>query len=439
MELAAIYLANAAKHGALESDFPFLIDRLNRGSDSLMTVLVEKPYHFVPPHRGNLWPSFIQRFRLVDWYLRKHDGVVSHECRNLDRFRESISSGNAILLAPNHCRYADPLALGWPAREAGTHVHAIASWHLFAKSWLDAFSIQKMGGFSLFREGPDRQSLETAIDILTHARRPLIIFPEGTTNRTNDVLQPLLDGVAFIARTAAKRRKKECDGQVVVHPVGIKYLFKGNIHDWGGNAASDLERRLGWRPRHGVDLVERIKSLAEALLATRETLYLGSGQTGPLADRRNQLVEHLLSSAEARFDLGAESSSNPLSRVRRLRSIISPMLQESSTRQRKEELYHLVDGIEFAQQLYSYPDRYLLTTPVTDTQILETLERMQEGFIGKSTNPNPLHAVIEFGTAIAVNPDKTPKGEGDPLMLQIESQLREMIGRLAREANVISS
>ncbi len=89
------------------------------------------------------------------------------------------------------------------AREAKTHVHAIASWHLFAKSWFDAFAIQKMGGFSLFREGTDRQSLETAIGVLAEATRPLILFPEGATNRTNDVLQPLLDGVAFIARTAA--------------------------------------------------------------------------------------------------------------------------------------------------------------------------------------------------------------------------------------------
>jgi 1-acyl-sn-glycerol-3-phosphate acyltransferase len=99
-----------------------------------MTVVVEKPYEFVPPHRGDLWPTMIQRLRLVDWYLKRHDGVVSYECRNLDRFRESIDAGHSILLAPNHCRYADPLVLGWPARQVNTHVHAIASWHLFAKS-----------------------------------------------------------------------------------------------------------------------------------------------------------------------------------------------------------------------------------------------------------------------------------------------------------------
>ncbi len=402
-----------------------------------MTVVVDKPYVFVPPHRGNFWPSFIQRFRLVDWYLRQHDGVVSHECRHLDRFVASLAAGDSILLAPNHCRYADPLILGWPARESNTHVHVIASWHLFAKSWLDGFAIQKMGGFSLFREGADRQSLETAIDILARAKRPLIIFPEGTTNRTNDVLQPLLDGVAFIARTAAKRRAKENGGQVVVHPIGIKYLFKGNIEQWGNASATELELRLGWRPRTEVPLLNRIESLAEALLATRETLYLGRAQSGGLAERRNRLIEHLLATSESRFQLADESGANPLGRVRRLRSALSPLLLSTKDVREKDRLLHSLDGIELAQELYSYPDRYLLTSPVTDTQILETLERMQEGFIGKPRFPAPLHAVIEIGESILVNVERPPRGVADPLMQSIEVQLREMLGRLALEANII--
>ncbi len=402
-----------------------------------MTVVVDKPYCFVPPHRGNGWPSFIQTFRLTDWYLRRHDGVVSHECRHLDRLQQSLAAGDSILLAPNHCRYADPLVLGWPAREAGTHVYAIASWHLFAKSWFDSFSIQKMGGFSLFREGTDRQSLETAIDILTTAERPLILFPEGTTNRTNDVLQPLLDGVAFIARTAAKRRAKANGGSVVVHPVGIKYLFKGDIQTWGNAAVTKLEQRLGWRARTATPLLVRIESLAEALLATRETLYLGRAQTGLLADRRNRLISQLLEYAEARFSLAPDTTLGPLGRVRRLRTAVSPLIVQAENQSTKDELCHLLDGIELAQQLYSYPDRYLLNSPVTDTQVLETIERMQDDFMGKPDNPSPLHAVIEIGEPFTVSTDRPPRGEPDPLMVSIESSLREMIERLALEANQI--
>jgi 1-acyl-sn-glycerol-3-phosphate acyltransferase len=402
-----------------------------------MSVIVEKPYQFVPPHRGNLWPTLIQATRLVDYYLARHDGVVEHECRHVDRLRESIRRGDAILLTPNHCRYADPLVLGTPFRELRTHVYAMASWHLFAHSRLQAFAIQKMGGFSIYREGTDRQSLETAVEILTTAERPLVLFPEGTTNRTNDVLQPLLDGVAFIARTAAKRRAKQHAHRVVVHPIAIKYLFLGDVQEWGDRAASKLEQRLGWRATHDLPLLARIERLAEAMLSIAEVRYLGATSNQPLSQRRDALVQHLLGTAEQEHALPVDPLLGPLGRVRRLRSTLAAALSRAPDQAHKEKLYHQIDTVELSQQLYSYPDRYLFRYPTTDTQILETLERMQEGLIGKSDHPGPLKAVIEFGEAIEVSPDKPPRGETDPLMVAIETQLSEALERLALEANLV--
>ncbi len=402
-----------------------------------MTVVVEKPYQFVPPIRGDLWPTLIQTFRLVDLYLAKHDGVVSHECRHVERFQRSIDAGDSIILAPNHCRYSDPLVLAWPARLTRTHLFAMASWHLFAKSRFDAFAIQKMGGFSIFREGTDRQALDTAIDILTHRTRPLVLFPEGTTNRTNDVLQPLLDGIAFIARTSARRRAKKDDGRVVIHPVGIKYLFKGDIRQWAAGVVEKLEDRLGWRSRGGKPLLDRIHRLAEAMLSIREIEHMGEVGSGPLAHRRDLLAQRLLEHAEGRLNLASDLSLGTLGRVRRLRSAILPVLRAASDPRDKQEWYHTLDGIELAQKLFSYPDRYLLNSPVTDTQILETLERMQEGLLGKSVNPRPLHVVIEFDQAIEVSTDRPPRDGPDPLMQQLEQSLRGLLDRLSREANVI--
>jgi 1-acyl-sn-glycerol-3-phosphate acyltransferase len=402
-----------------------------------MTVIVEKPYRFVPPHRGNWWPSFIQRFRLVDFYLARHDGVVDYECRHLDRLKQSIDHGDSILLTPNHCRYADPLVLGWPARQLGVHVFAMASWHLFAKSRFDAFAIHKMGGFSIFREGTDRQSLETAIDILVDAVRPLILFPEGTTNRTNDVLQPLLDGVAFIARTAAKRRAKQTGGRVVVHPVAIKYLFMGDIWQWGDTAVSRLELAIGWRPMNDQPLVERIRRLAEAMMSIHEVRYFGKTNDLPLPMRRDALVQHLLCRAESDYGLAADPNLGPLGRVRRLRSTLTTELMQCQDAARRQKLYHVIDGIELSQQLYSYPDRYLFQHPITDTQILETVERLQEGLLGKPDHPGPLKAVIKFGHAIEVPSDRAPRGETDPLMMSIQTQLTTMLDALSLEANLI--
>ncbi len=403
-----------------------------------MSVIVEKPYVFIPPKPGDFWPSFIQRFHIYDFYLRHKEGVVSYECRHIDRLRDSIKRGDGILLAPNHCRYADPLVLGWLSREAGRHVFAMASWHLFNKSRLDRFAIPRMGGFSIFREGLDRQSLETAITALTEAKRPLVVFPEGTTNRINDALQPLLDGVLFMARTAARRRAKQPQGgQVVIHPVGIKYLFRGDIQEWGDRALQILEKRLSWHVPTSMGLLERLSRVSEGLLALKEIQYLGRSQGGDIVERRNSLIEHLLAPLEQIY-LGtvAVEKERVLNRVRACRSkICGLLLNESTTPQQRQLLRQHGRDIELAQQLHSYPANYLAGESVTDTRVLETLERMHEDFMGKAILPKPLHAVIEVDESLPVTDERVPRGESDPLLNQLTIRLTAMLQRLSLEAN----
>lgn len=402
-----------------------------------MSVLIEKPYRFVPPHHGTGWPAMIQRLRLVDLYLRKKEGVVQWQCRHLDRLRDSVQRGHGVLLAPNHCRYADPLVLGWPARELNIHLHAMASWHLFNTGWFDAFAIRKMGAFSVWREGLDRQSIETAIAILADAKRPLIIFPEGTTNRTNDALQPLLDGVTFIARAAARRRQKHDGGSVVIHPVAIKYLFLGDIHRWADAALAKLEQRLGWKSPTDVPLLERLDRVGKAMLTIKEIECFARAGSGSMSERRDALIEHLLQPVERQYS-GTDASLPVLHRVRALRSrllpdVLDPALDATARELRRRQ----IADVDLAQHLACYVTGYLSNPPVTDTRLLETLQRMQENFLGTVDSAWPLKAVIEFGEAIAVPVDRAPRGVTDPLLEQIQQQLQTMLGRLAWEANLL--
>ena len=400
-----------------------------------MTVVFDRPYRFIPPHRGNLWPTFIQTFRLVDRYLKRKEGVVDYECRNLEHFSKSLDRGDGILLAPNHCRYADPLVLGWPAREVKTHVYAMASWHLFNEGAFDSFAIQKMGGFSINREGTDRQSLETAIDILARAERPLILFPEGTTNRTNDVLKPLLDGVAFIARSAARRRKKSSSGRVVIIPVGMKYLcVADDVSGWVQEQLTSLEQRLGWSQPYDRTLLQRTVRLAEALLALKEVEYLGHSETGSLPERRDNLIQHLLERVEQRLNLspGDESIRG---RVRSIRTeAVKRFFSDDSGEAEHVRLPSDVAAADLAQDLLSYPDCYLLPGEVTDTRIVETIQRMQETMLGKADSSVLLKAVIEFDEPIEVPSGRAPRGETDPLMTELRERLTGMLTRLSGEA-----
>src|SRR5436190_4758577 len=211
---------------------------------AMQKIIVEKPYQFLPTYRGMFWPAFFRGVRIHDYYLRKNEGVVAHEVRHIERLRASLAAGHAVLVTPNHPRTADPLAMGWLGVDAPCHFHVMASWHLFQKSRLYGWAIRAMGGFSVNREGVDRQAIRTAIELLAEAKRPLIIFPEGATSRTADHLHALLDGVAFVARAAAKKREKlSPPGKVVVQPVAVKYFFGGDIRSVCDDVLTGIEHR----------------------------------------------------------------------------------------------------------------------------------------------------------------------------------------------------
>jgi 1-acyl-sn-glycerol-3-phosphate acyltransferase len=399
----------------------------------MQSIIVEKPYRFVPPNRGDFWPAFIQYFHHLDPHLRKVDGVVSHEIRHVERLTASIAAGHGIMLTPNHPRTADPLVIGYLARAARCHVFAMASWHLFNQGRFMAWAIRAMGGFSINREGVDRQAINTAIDILDDAKRPLVLFPEGGSTRTNDRLHALLDGVAFIARAGAKKRQKRDGGQVVIHPVAIKYLYQGNLMRAADGVLSDIEQRLSWRPRPQQTLMNRVTKVGLALLSLKEMEYFGEPQRGRLAERLKNLIDRVLGPLEQEW-LGSSQKGGVIPRVKALRMKIMPeMVAGKLPPQERERRWEHLHSLYLAQQLSCYPPDYLTSRPSID-RLLETIERFEEDLTDKARVHGHLKVVIEVDEAVVVSPERDRKAPIDPLMVEIELRLNAIIARLAEES-----
>ena len=399
----------------------------------MQSIIVEKPYKFIPPVRGEFWPSFIQYFDLYSRHLRKKEGVYEYEVRHAERLRASLDAGHSILLTPNHPRTADALAVGYLARAARCNLFAMASWHLFNQSQFMAWAIRRMGAFSLNREGIDRQAINMAIELLDEAKRPLVLFPEGGSTRTNDRLHALLDGVSFIARAAAKKRQKRDGGAVVVHPVAFKYLFQGDLVRAADGVLSDIERRLSWRPRPRQTLMDRISKVGIALLALKELEYFGAPQEGRLGERLQKLIDRLLGPLEREW-LGSEQSGGVIPRVKSLRMKIMPdMIGGQITADERERRWDQLHDIYLAQQISCYPPDYLTSRPSID-RLLETIERFEEDLDGKARIHGHLKVVIEVGEAIAVSPERDRKAPIDPLMGEIEASLNRMLARLSEES-----
>jgi hypothetical protein len=402
----------------------------------MQPIIIEKPYEFIPPYRGTFWPWVFRTLRVHDHYLRKTEGVVEHEIRHIERLRESVAAGHAILLTPNHPRTADPLAMGWLAVETPCHFYVMASWHLFHKSALYSWAIQAMGGFSVNREGVDRQAINMAIELLAEGRRPLIIFPEGATSRTADHLQALLDGVAFIARAAAKKRSKQSPpGKVVVHPVAVKYFFGGDIRQAADDVLSDIEHRLTWQPQRHLLLLDRIIKVGSALLSLKEIEYLNQPQAGDIGERLARLIDRLLGPIEEQW-VGMVQIGAVVPRVRNLRARILPEMVagELAAGQRASRWRQLAD-IYLAQQLAAYPPAYL-THPSID-RVLEIIEKFEEDITDKARLHGHLRVVLEVGEPIEVSPERQRGVSVDPLMVEIQRALQGMVDKLAAESAVL--
>ncbi|MGD0540537.1 MAG: 1-acyl-sn-glycerol-3-phosphate acyltransferase, partial [Tepidisphaeraceae bacterium] len=193
----------------------------------MQNIVIDKPYVPVPPYRGRIWPKLLTLY--LPRLLRKKYGIMRVDCVHAERLAESIAAGHGVLLTPNHCRDEDPFVLGPLSRAVHSPFFIMASWHLFMQDRFHAFLLRRGGGFSIYREGIDRAAVNTAVEILENARRPLVIFPEGIVSRANDRLNDLMEGTALIARSAAKKRAKlQPPKKVVVHPLAIRYRFQGD-------------------------------------------------------------------------------------------------------------------------------------------------------------------------------------------------------------------
>lgn len=390
----------------------------------MTSVVSDKPYVPVPPYHGTLWPRAMYLY--VPRYLRRRFGVQRVEIVGAEKLSQSIADGHGILITPNHCRDEDPFVLSLLAVKVRRPFFVVASAHLFMDSKVQSLLLRRAGAFSIYREGMDKQAVQSSIEILETAERPLVIFPEGHISRTNDRLTPMLEGTALIARQAAKKRAKE-NKKVVIHPVATRYSFPFDVAPAAAKMLDEIEARLTWRPSRDLPLHERFKKVGAGLLALKELQYLGRTQDGTIGERIPQLIDALLKPMETEW-VNGNGDGHPVARVKRLRSAILPdMIKGDLSETEKARRWRLLEDAALAQQLYHYPPDYV-TENAPAARIIETIERFEEDLTDKVTVHGPVEAKITVGDAIEVSTSREARGESDPLMTAIDAQVRTMLG-----------
>lgn len=115
-------------------------------------------------------------------------------------FRPKINSkyeipyGEAIIFAGNHKSYMDPLLLIISTKDV---VHFLAKKELF-KGLLKKFFLS-VGCIPVNRKTKDKNATEMAVNVLKN-NAIIGIFPEGTRNRSGDILMPFKYGAVSMAQ-----------------------------------------------------------------------------------------------------------------------------------------------------------------------------------------------------------------------------------------------
>jgi len=394
----------------------------------MQNIIIDQPYQFVPPSRGNFWPNLLKP--LLPAYLSRVHGVESVELIGVERLCQSVDAGHGIMLTPNHCRPPDPMVAAHLGYAVGRPIHVMASWHLFKQSVFQSWFLPKAGAFSVYREGMDREALKCAVQILVEARRPLVLFPEGVISRTNDHVNHLMDGTVFIARNAAKQRAADGgSGKVVIHPVAIRYFFEGNLETTLTCALEKIEHRLSWRPQSQLGLMDRIVKVGEALLTLKEIECFGVPKSGELQQRLTGLINHLLVPLEVEW-LRGKRDGNVVTRVKNLRAALLPeMVSGDLDEAERARRWRQLADIYLAQQLFFYPPGYFAPQP-TPERLLETVERFEEDLTDQAPLHRPIRAVLEVGEAIEVSPTRERGVEVDSTMASIRTELETMLAGL---------
>jgi 1-acyl-sn-glycerol-3-phosphate acyltransferase len=386
----------------------------------MQNIVIDKPYAFIGPKFSCFWLWVVRK--MTPKQLKNDYGVITHECRGVEKLKASLAAGHGIMLVSNHSRPCDPLVMDYLAQAMDRPIHTIASWHLFMQGKIQRFLLPRIGCMSVYREGMDRESLKCATKVVADAEYPLVIFTEGIVTRGNDRLLNFMEGPSFLARAAMKQRP---EGKVVIHPIFIRYFFEGDLRKTVTPVVEDIENRLSWQHQTQLSLKDRITKVGHALLGLKEIEHLGRIGEGNVPERIQHLIDHILTPLEDRW-INGRKDDETMARVKRLRSAILPeLIGKELAEEERAERWRYLENLYLVQQLHCYSGDYLQSP--TPERILETVERYEEDLTDVSRAHPPLHVVITVGDAIEVSAERHRSQEGDPIMLQIRERMEAML------------
>ena len=321
--------------------------------------------------------------------------VISGDTSTL---REAQKNGDRLMFVANHATHSDAQALAEAHRRLGVDSCFMAAYDVFLRSKFCAWSMQRLGNFSIDREGSDRKAMAAAIDVLKEGTRALNIFPEGNVYLTNDRVTPFLDGAAFIA---LKAQAALPDTSVKIVPVSMKFTHLTSPRDAVIARMNQLATDSGYVfPEEAIGHpVHAVIGLGQHIIGNYLShLGLEKGD-GTLYEVLTSFGENLISSVEKGLEINPPVDASLITRIAAARSKIHRIRTDTHGTP-NQEINGLADRAILALRIHGYLTPYLTEHPTID-RYDETVERIAEDFYSHAMpRTGPRRAMVHIHTPI---------------------------------------
>ncbi len=391
----------------------------------------DQPYRWFPPKRSGLFAWCLGHYNRRVYLPRRRMVDEVRISGELDAIRQRAGS-DRLLFLPNHPTHDDPYIWMEALRQLGVSTHIMAAYDVFLRSRTNAIVMQRMGCFSVDREGSDQQAMKQAVETLTQGRHALTIFPEGNVYLQNDVVTPFHEGAAFLAlrsaRTLAARGVR-----VLATPVSIKVTHVEDVRGGLTDRLHGLAQALATPLADDHPPLEKVKRVGLTALAKNLRHRGHSVPEAPeLAELVKQAGETVVGRLEAKMELSPRPEDTLIDRIRRARKVIHEIRSDPERAHEHTVASHWADEAMLAFRIVSYSGNYVQSRPTID-RFAETVEKLAEDIYARVHPPVGRRvAMVRFGEPVDLTThlESRPRQAAGTVTEQVEQAVQQGIDAL---------
>ncbi len=371
------------------------------------------PYEFFPPRYFPPTAWTLRQFNRT-YQLPRKMRITRVDVRDAERLQVCRSPRDRLMLMPNHPTHADAAIFIEACRQVGLAPWTMAAYDVFYRSRLTQWVMQRLGCFSVDRDGADKPALDQALRTLTRTPHPLIVFPEGNVYLTNDRVTAFNDGGAMIAVKAAKALRDKPAGEaarVWAVPVSIKVthvVTHASRRDADPRVAHEALLRetceaLGVEAAPDTPVRTLLRDAAIAALRRNlESRGVAVPEVADVSELPPRAAEAVLESLEAKIGRTPKPGEGVLDRVFACRRVIHAVRIDPERAIDHAAATTWADEAILAYRVATYASDYVEESPPLD-RVGETIEKLSEDVFNRMPTPAAdREAIVRFGEPIDV-------------------------------------